>query len=135
MLSPSRSFTILWPENCLWVYNLKMDVTIRIYFWWTKVLLLYRQTQISWKWRIQNQILLWLFWNWNWNWYIYRWIQIPEYSVNLLQASYKEVKKYFPFDTAYTYTTGGINMNEYHVDVIDDEMLDQYVLKENKFHG
>ena len=65
----------------------------------------------------------------------YKWIQIPEDSVNLLRALYKKAEKYFPFDTAYTYTTGGIHMYEYHVDVVDIKMLDQYVLEENRCHG
>ena len=42
---------------------------------------------------------------------------------------------HLPFDTAYTYTTGGIDMYEYHVDVVDDEVIDQYVLEENSCHG
>ena len=65
----------------------------------------------------------------------YRWIQIPEDSVNLLRVLYKKAEKYFPFDTVYTYTTGGIIMYAYHVDVVGDEMIDQYILEENRYHG
>ena len=65
----------------------------------------------------------------------YRWIQIPEESINRLRALYRKEEKYFPFDTAYKYTTEGINMYEYHVDVVEDEMLDEYVLVENKCYG
>ena len=35
----------------------------------------------------------------------------------------------------YTYTTGGINMYAYHVDVVNGEMLDHYVIEENRCHG
>ena len=33
------------------------------------------------------------------------------------------------------HTTVGINMHAYHIDIVDDELLDYYVIEENRCHG
>ena len=65
----------------------------------------------------------------------YRWLQIPKKEVKVLEKIYKKEGKYFPMNTAYEYKNGDTIMCEYHVDVADGEMLDHYMLEENKIYG